>query len=190
MPKRFEVLETLGKEKVALNTQHGIIALCFLGVIVMWMSQCFISLALPSDYQSASQLVVLCIVIMLLKEMVEMLNIGVLYAKQTSKLFIINIVATAVALVSAWLTKETGVTAILLSLCMGQFIRLTLIYHLSQSLCHIPYRYGALLAFVLISSLFTISGWFNHSLETVNPVLSAGLNTWNLTDASMSGRRL
>lgn len=171
MPKRFEVLETLGKEKVALNTQHGIIALCFLGVIVMWMSQCFISLALPSDYQSASQLVVLCIVIMLLKEMVEMLNIGVLYAKQTSKLFIINIVATAVALVSAWLTKETGVTAILLSLCMGQFIRLTLIYHLSQSLCHIPYRYGALLAFVLISSLFTISGWFNHSLETAGVML-------------------
>ncbi|KJY94227.1 membrane protein [Vibrio neptunius] len=171
MPKRFEVLETHGKETAAKNTQLGIIGLCMLSVIVMWVSQCFIVLTLPTGYQSAGQLVVLCIVIMLLKEMVEMLNIGVLYAKQTSKLFAINAAATTVALIIAWLNREAGVAAILLSLCMGQLIRLVLIYRLSQSLCHVPYRHGALLSFVLISAVFTISGWFNHSLETAGLML-------------------
>ncbi|WP_114787597.1 lipopolysaccharide biosynthesis protein [Vibrio tetraodonis] len=165
MPKRFELLETQGRTKVVYHTQQGISALCILGVSVTWVSQCFIMVALPSTYHLASQLVSICIIIMLLKELTELLNIGVLYAQRTQSLFYINIVATVTALSLAWSLKGAGVAAILLCLCLGQFIRILLVTYMSQSLYRLPYNTKPLVALVTISIIFISSGWFNSSVQ-------------------------
>ncbi|WP_341663392.1 oligosaccharide flippase family protein [Vibrio sp.] len=163
MPKRFELLETHGKNKVVYHTQQGIAALCLLSILVTWASQCFIIVTLPNTYHLASQFVVICIIIMLLKEMVELLNIGVLYAKKTQHLFYINLIATVFALSLAWLIKEVGVAEILLCLCLGQLIRLVLITFLSQSLFSLPYKVKAVFSIIGVSILFTSSSWYNNS---------------------------
>ncbi|MFY2508775.1 lipopolysaccharide biosynthesis protein [Vibrio pectenicida] len=171
MPKRFEVLENQGTNKVVYHTQQGIAALCLLSILVTWISQCFIMATLPSTYHAASQLVVICIIIMLLKEMVELLNIGVLYAKKTNYLFYINVFATSIALSLAWTLKDTGVPAILLCLCLGQLIRLILVAYFSESLHSMPYKVKALLSIVLVSLLFTSSGWYNNSTQIAGLML-------------------
>ncbi|GLT18918.1 LPS biosynthesis protein [Vibrio zhanjiangensis] len=164
MPKRFELLETQGREKAVHHTQHGISALCILSILVTWISQSFINLALPSSYHLASQLVVLCIIIMLLKEMAELLNIGVLYAQKTHRLFYINVIATVIALSLAWYMKHLGVSMILLCLCLGQLVRIVLIAYLSQSSYPLPYKTKSLILTMIISVLFISSSWHNSSI--------------------------
>ncbi|MEF1292183.1 lipopolysaccharide biosynthesis protein, partial [Vibrio sp. M260118] len=99
MPKRFETMASRGADYVASVTTQGILLLCVISIAVAWLSQIFITLALPSSYLPAVALVGLTITMMLFKELVELTNFGILYKKNTSQLLYINLVSTAIAFV-------------------------------------------------------------------------------------------
>ena len=73
----------------------------------------------------------------------------------------------------AWILKESGVSAILLFLCLGQLIRLILVAYFSEYLHYMPYKGKFLLSIVVVSLLSTSSGWYNNSAQIAALMLVA-----------------
>lgn len=166
MPKRFQVQQTEGNLTVAKTIQQGALLLCVVAVVVSWASQLFITLFLPVLYHQAAQLVAMTILIMVFKELTEMINIGILFAKRTSQLLYINLAAIAFALVIGTSTIEYGIAAILVALLCGQISRFLLALIISQRLLPLPYHTGATMGLVMLSSILIFSGSFEHSHST------------------------
>lgn len=162
MPRRFQVQQTQGNLAVAKTIQQGALLLCVIAVALSWASQLFITLALPANYHQAAQLVAITILIMVFKELTEMINIGILHAKQTTKLLSINLVAIFIAFIVGALTIEYGVYAILVALLCGQVSRFLFALIMSQRLLPLPYHTGATLGLIALSSLLVISGSFEQ----------------------------
>ncbi len=91
-----------------------------------------------------------------------MINIGILHAKQTTKLLSINLVAIVIAFIVGVLTIEYGVYAILVALLCGQVSRFLFALIMSQRLLPLPYHTGATLGLIALSSLLVISGSFEQ----------------------------
>ncbi|EGU47608.1 uncharacterized membrane protein [Vibrio ichthyoenteri ATCC 700023] len=78
MPLRFECWKTHGAKQTAKYSQAGLVYACLVSLAVVWIAKWFISLYLPEQYLLASQLVVVTVMAMLFKELVEVVNIGLL----------------------------------------------------------------------------------------------------------------
>ncbi|RJX66488.1 lipopolysaccharide biosynthesis protein [Vibrio sinensis] len=157
MPKRFEALKSLGHSKTAEITINGFAYLCVLVVTIVWASKLFIVLGLPTVYLLSTQLVIITSLIMLFKEMVELANIGILYAKQTQSLFYINIFITSCTFLACWFYLDSGIWAILIILLIAQIIRFCFILRLSQSLLPLPYQYTKITPFLLLTCAMVLS---------------------------------
>ncbi|MGY5538673.1 lipopolysaccharide biosynthesis protein [Vibrio brasiliensis] len=165
MPKRFESMQVHGSGYTATVTQRGVLLLCLIAISVSWLSQIFIELALPSNYQPAIGYVSLTITMMLFKELVELCNFGVLYRKKTPQLLYINIFATFVALGTCIVTLEHGLYGILLSLVVGQVTRFVLTLYRSQKLFYLNYQLSALLGLVFLTITFIVTSRYHQHLE-------------------------
>ncbi|WP_159739097.1 lipopolysaccharide biosynthesis protein [Vibrio atypicus] len=163
MPKRFQVQETQGNRKVVHTIQHGTLLLCMIAVGTAWASQLFITFALPSIYHAAVQMVTMTVLIMMFKELAEIVNMGILYAKQTSKLLFINLASIAFAFIIGALNLHLGIMAILSALLLGQICRFFLALMTSQSLLRLPYNMAAFTGLILLTSLLILSGTVQHS---------------------------
>lgn len=181
MPKRFQVQQSKGNGAVARTTEQGILLLCVIAVGLTWASQLFITYTLPTAYQAASQYVCLAILIMLFKELTEMVNIGILHAKQTSKLLFINLFSIATAASIGLSIVEHGIFAILAALLTGQVCRFVLVLGLSQQLLPLPYRLAQAVALISMSSLMIWSSALSYSSDisalmmVMQPLLIIGL---------------
>ncbi len=164
MPKRFEAMASRGADYVADVTTQGILLLCVISIAVAWLSHIFITLALPSSYLPSVTLVGLTITMMLFKELVELINFGILYKKNTSQLLYINLVSTAIAFIICLVWLESGIEAILWSLIAGQLSRFSLTIFFSQQAYSLSYQTNGLLALLLLTVMFLLTSHLQKSV--------------------------
>lgn len=151
MPKRFAHLEKGQQGYVVRMTQLGVLCLTLIAVSVGVFAQLFINVAMPASYQDAALLLPFAIIIMVLKELTELTNIGLLAAKQSRLLLLSNVIATTAAL---WLCAsfyEMGAGAILICLGFGQAVRFVLVLTLSQRHHPLPFHLAWLIQVITLS---------------------------------------
>ncbi|RTZ16803.1 lipopolysaccharide biosynthesis protein [Vibrio aquaticus] len=165
MPKRFHALEQFGRHYTAQITQQGIMLLCFLALIVAWLSQLFIQLLLPTNYLLAASYVSLAIITMLFKELVELTNLGVLYRKKTTHLLLINLSATLIAFSLCYFFSDLGIKAILVALVVGQVVRFVATFWHSQTLAPLRYQSPSILGLILLTTLFLFTSGYQNNVE-------------------------
>lgn len=140
-PRRFNVLNSdNGRYKVVRFITIGSCLAITIATLLALLCPTLIEYLLPKSYQQAGQYAIALIWIMLLKELVELFNIGCFNGKTTNTQLIINSIATAVGLtLMLSLTSTYAVWGVIFSLFIAQLIRLVLFYHASQHFLKLNY---------------------------------------------------
>ena len=159
-PRRFEVLNSNnGKQKVTEFIAMGSAIALLITVAVALISPALIIYLLPESYQQAAQYVIAIALVMLLKELVELFNIGCFNGNTTSSQLIINIIGAVVGMLAMlWLAPQYQVWGIIFSLLLAQFIRFVLFYNVSQHFLPLNYPIRALLVLTILSGLWLLLG--------------------------------
>jgi len=159
-PRRFAVLnETDGREKVARFIAMGTGLALLIAVVVGLLSPTLISWLLPESYTHAGQYALGLVLIMLLKELTELFNIGCFAGKTTACQFIINLIGTIIGITAMlYLTPAYQVWGVIFSLLLAQFIRLLLFYKASQYFVPLNYPVGSLLILATLSIIWLLIG--------------------------------
>jgi len=162
-PRRFEILrEPDGRQKVARFVALGVALSLIIAVAVGLSSPLLINWLLPETYAMSSQYVVGLVLVMLLKEMAELLNLGCFTGKTTAIQFVINTIGASIGIVAMlWCTPVYGVWGIIFALLLAQATRLLLFFIASQRLLPLPYPTRSL---VLLASISL--GWLLLGLQT------------------------
>lgn len=178
-PRRFEVLNNEnGEQKVAEIIAMGTTIALVITVAVGLISPALINWLLPESYHQASQYVVAIVIVMLLKELVELFNIGCFNGNTTSSQLIINVIAAIVGIIAMlWLTPIYHVWGIIASLLLAQLLRLVLFYRVSQHFLPLVYPIRAMLVITVLSALWLLfSLQINSLLYAIAAVFSATLS--------------
>jgi len=159
-PRRFEVLHHQnGEQKVAEIIAIGCAIALLITVTVGLISPPLINWLLPESYHQASQYVVAITIVMLLKELVELFNIGCFNGKTTSSQLIINVISALIGISAMlWLTPQYQVWGIIFSLLFAQLIRLVLFYRVSQHFLPLKYPIYSLLILTILSGIWLLLG--------------------------------
>ena len=161
-PRRFEVLNNEqgdGKQKVAQFIAMGTAIALLITVMVGLISPALIGWLLPAGYQQATHYVVAIALVMLLKELVELFNIGCFNGSTTSSQLVINIVGAVIGVTAMlWLTPHYQVWGIIGSLLLAQLLRLILFYRVSQHFLHLNYPLRTLFLLSLCCAGWLIIG--------------------------------
>lgn len=165
-PRRFEVLNgTQGREKVAHFIALGATLALLIAVIVGLTAPLLINWLLPTSYSLAGQYAVGLVLVMLVKELVELFNMGCFTGDTTGSQLIINILGATVGLTSMFLlTPSFQVWGIITSLLLAQCIRLLCFYNTSQHFLPLRYPLGSLL---MLTGLCMF--WLLLSLQLATP---------------------
>ncbi|MDB1125723.1 lipopolysaccharide biosynthesis protein [Vibrio algarum] len=164
MPKRFQHMESCGPKSTARLSQYGIVWIAMLTVSIAYLAPAFITLALPESYSESTKYVLGTLSIALMKELGEIVNIGILYKKKTNALLAINIIAAIVGISAAWLLKESGIWGVILALNIAQFLKLALIVTLSQRWYFIPYQIRAITMVFVFTAAFIFGSYTLNTL--------------------------
>ena len=159
-PRRFEVLNEInGKQKVTKFIALGCTIALIITVAVALISPALIIFLLPESYQQAAHYVIAIALVMLLKELVELFNIGCFNGNTTSSQLIINIIAALIGFSAMlWLAPQYQVWGIIFSLLLAQLIRLLLFYNVSQHFLPLNYPLRELLTLTLLGGLWLLLG--------------------------------
>ncbi|CAM3625609.1 Polysaccharide biosynthesis protein [Vibrio aerogenes CECT 7868] len=160
MPKRFQVLSEQGGQAAVRQTQAGIVYILALAVLICFVGQIFIRLALPQSYYPAQQLLIMTMVIALFKEITELLNLGMLYQKKTGVLFRLNLIMTAGTLLTTLMLMHRGIEWILWTLAAAQGIRCLCVLIIGQRHQPLPYQHTSLVCLLCMSGIFLSAAWF------------------------------
>lgn len=159
-PRRFAVLsENDGPQKVARFTAMGGALAILIATLVALISPALICYLLPESYIVAGEYAVALVLIMLLKELVELFNIGCFSGKTTNSQFIINFFSALIGIgCMLLLTPIYQVWGVIFSLLIAQFIRLLLFYQVSQYLLKLNYPISNLLKMALLAFIWLVLG--------------------------------
>lgn len=159
-PRRFAVLnETDGREKVARFVAIGAGLALLIAVVVGLLSPALINWLLPESYTHAGEYALGLVLIMLLKELSELFNIGCFAGKTTASQFIINLAGAIIGITAMLLlTPVYQVWGVILSLLLAQFVRLLLFYKTSQYFLPLNYPVLPLLALATLSLIWLLLG--------------------------------
>ncbi|MEE8378837.1 MAG: oligosaccharide flippase family protein [Gammaproteobacteria bacterium] len=163
-PRRFEVLhQAEGHQKVANFIVVGITLALIISVLVSLASPLLINWLLPESYASSAQYVVGLVLVMLLKEISDLINIGCFKGKTTNTQLFINATGSVVGIVCmVWLTPLYAVWGIIVSLILAQTLRVLMFFIASQHFLPLNYPLRSLLLFTSISA-----GWLIFSTQTI-----------------------
>ncbi len=160
-PRRFEVLHgSDGIKQVAHFASLGVMLTLTITLLVGLASPLLINWLLPETYATASQYVIGLVLVMALREMVELFNLGCFIGNTTSTQLLINAVsATAGISCMFWLTPAYAVWGIIFSLLLAQALRLLLFIIASQHYLPLPYPARSLLLMTSISIGWLLLGY-------------------------------
>ncbi len=156
MPKRFHHLEKFGNTATVTVSQYGIIWILMLAVSIAFAAPIFIDLALPDNYLISGKFVLGALSIAVMKELCEIINIGLLYKRKTGDLLAINITTSVIGIAAAWQLNAFGVWGILAAINVAYLVKLALTITLSQKQHHLPYQYFSIALLLLITLLFLV----------------------------------
>jgi len=180
-PRRFEVLHNEvgdGEQKVAQFIAMGTAIALLITVAVALISPALIDWLLPESYQQATYYVVAIALVMLIKELVELYNIGCFNGNTTSSQLVINIIGATIGVTAMlFFTPQYQVWGVIFSLLFAQLIRLILFYKVSQHFLPLNYPLYKLCLLTFFSALWLLLGSqidsFAHSIiATVCAIIS------------------
>ncbi|MBL1277907.1 MAG: oligosaccharide flippase family protein [Ectothiorhodospiraceae bacterium] len=159
-PRRFEVLnEANGQKTVARFITLGIALALITTVLIGLISPLLINGLLPASYSISGQYVLGLVIVMLLKEMTELTNLGCFIGKTTGTQLLINILGAIVGITGMlWWTPAHGVWGVIFALLSAQALRLVLFFIASQHFLPLPYPGRSILLMAIISSGWLILG--------------------------------
>jgi O-antigen/teichoic acid export membrane protein len=150
-PKRFEVLHGPdGHSRVVRYICIGIVLTLMVSTVVALVTPWMIQTLFPPHYLFAVNYALGLIGVMMLKELVELVNLGCFTGKTTRAQLGINIVGTCTGLLAMGVLMhgtELGVWSIIAALLMAQSVRLVLFAAVSQRYLPLVYPSGRLLGF-------------------------------------------
>jgi len=166
-PRRFEVLNTPdGRQKVANFVALGITLALIIALLVGLGAPLLIGYLMPAAYAMSSQYVVALVLVMLFKEMTELVNLGCFIGKTTGMQFVINSTGASVGIAGMfWLTPGYGVWGVIFALLLAQAIRFILFFIVSQQRLPLPYPTRSLLLLTSVSI-----GWLVLGSQTTTGV--------------------
>jgi len=134
LPRRFVVInEPGGHKKAAHFISLGIVLALMITVLVGLSSPLLINKLLPDSYAMASQYAIGLVLVMLFKEMAELVNPGCFMGKTTGTQLLINTLGSLVGIVGMlWWTPDYAVWGIIFALLSAQALRLLLFFIASQ----------------------------------------------------------
>ncbi len=152
-PRRFEVLhEPRGQEKAAHFAALGITLALIITVLVGLTSPLLITWLLPDSYAMAAQYAIGLALIMLLKEITELINLGCFTGKTTGTQLIINTLGAIAGIAGMlWWTPTYAVWGIIFALLSAQTLRLVMFFMASQYFLPLPYPIRSLALLTAIS---------------------------------------
>ena len=161
LPKRFDVLNSdNGQEKASRYIAIGISLCLIITVLVGLLSPLVIHYLLPEDYALAGQYVLGLVLVMALKEIAELINLGCFTGKTTHTQFIINLVAALSAFACMqWWIPEYGVWGCIVALILAQAIRVFAFFIASQHFLPLPYPNKALFNLITLSLIWLLVGF-------------------------------
>lgn len=177
-PRRFKMLNSInGQQKTADFIAMGSSLALLIAVLVALLAPLLITWLLPDTYQQAGQYVVALVLVMLLKELVELFNIGCFNGETTTSQLIINVIASIIGITAMLLlTPQHHVWGIIFALLLAQSVRLFLFYKISQYFLPLNYPIHALLILVVISTLWLLLGsQINGAVPTIIAMFFATL---------------
>ena len=152
LPRRFEVLKQHGTQKVAYIISIGIVITLIISVLIGLATPLLVTLLLPPSYAMAGSYAVGIVMIMALREMAELVNLGCFAGNTTKAQFVINFTAATVSIIGMlMLIPEYAVWGVIFALLIAQSIRLLLFFSVSQHFVHIPYPLRSLFIFGTLS---------------------------------------
>lgn len=165
-PKRFAVLnEPEGKQKAADYITLGLVLTLIITVLVGLISPLLIDWLLPENYARAGEYAIGLILVMALKEMAELLNLGCFTGKTTNAQLAINIIGAISGIISMlWWVQDYAVWGVIFALLNAQFIRLALFFFVSQYFLPLPYPVRSLLLLITVSFCCLTLGSLTSSL--------------------------
>lgn len=132
MPKRFALLKQ-DTNQAARISLIGIIYIGFLIVTIAAISQLVLPLILIKEYHSTVILILGTLFMSLGKELTEIVNLGLLYRKQTKTLFAANVITTLVGITACVILSEHGVWAVMIVIGVAQLVKALWIFRCSQT---------------------------------------------------------
>lgn len=155
-PRRFAMLDAHdGKEKVARFIALGITLALVITVFVGLAAPLLINRLLPDSYVMAGHYVIGLVMVMLFREISELVNLGCFIGKTTGTQLFINTIGAMVGIVGMlWWTPVYAVWGIIFGLLSAQMIRLLLFFIASQYFLPLPYPVRSLMLMAMISG-----GW-------------------------------
>jgi len=172
-PRRFTVLNARGgAQKVARFSAMGAALAILIATLVALLCPTLISTLLPDSYTDAGQYALALVLVMLLKELVELFNIGCFTGKTTSCQFMINLLAALIGIAGMLvLTPEYQVWGIIYALLTAQSLRLLLFYHASQYFLPLNYPIRDLLKLAMLAIISLALGAQVESLGQLSLVV-------------------
>ena len=163
-PRRFEVLNSPGgQQQVAKFVALGITLALIIAVLVGLSAPFLIDYLMPAAYAMSSQYVVALVLVMLFKEMAELVNLGCFAGRTTGMQFAINTTGASVGIIGMfWLAPVYGVWGVIFALLLAQAIRLILFFIVSQQLLPLPYPTRSLLLLTGTGYRLAGAGITNH----------------------------
>ncbi|MGX9517882.1 lipopolysaccharide biosynthesis protein [Vibrio mediterranei] len=160
-PNRVAILNGInGKQECADKAILGVNIAILLATVMILTAPSFVTLILPTTYQSASTLVVALLVIGVIKNAGDYLNLGC-YSGNSSKaqMWIQGICATIAVIGYFVLVPIWGLLGVIAVLTIAYTARLIMLYKASQFLEFLPYCHMALLSALTISALAISTHW-------------------------------
>jgi len=159
-PKRFEILNgTNGHQRVANYIAVGISLSLIIAVLVGLSAPLIIEWLMPASFAISSEYVIALVLVMLLREVTELVNIGCFTGNTTLTQFSINLVTASAGITAMFILAPTnGVWGIILALLIAQSLRLILFFLISQYFLKLPYPTKSLAFFCSISFSWIIIG--------------------------------
>lgn len=166
-PRRFEVLNAPdGRQMVANFVALGITLSLIIAVLVGLSAPLLIGYLMPASYAMSTQYVVALVLVMLFREMADLVNLGCFIGKTTGLQLVINTIGASVGIAGMfWLAPVYGVWGVIIALVLAQTVRLILFFVVSQHLLPLPYPTRSLMLLTSISI-----GWLALGSQTTNSV--------------------
>lgn len=160
LPRRFEVLSQAdGRTRAAYFISLGLSAVLIITLMVGLAAPLLINWLLPDSYNMAGQYVLGLVIVMALREITTLINIGCFSGKTTFTQLIINITASVAGiLLMLWWSPLHGVWGIIFALISAQLLRLILFYKTSQHYIYLSYPTNSITILTVICASLMLLG--------------------------------
>jgi len=181
-PRRFEVLHAQdGHARATRMISLGLALTLLITVTVGLVAPLLIDWLLPAEYAPAAQYATALVLVMALREMTELINLGCFTGRTTRAQLLINLAGSAIGIgCMLWWAPQHGTWGVIAALLTAQLLRLALFYLASQHFLPLPYPLASLLAMAGLGLCFLSAGLFTMGALPKLLLIALGLAALSL----------